>query len=52
VPWIVGFTLIALVYTLGLSLGWSNGALGVGGLIACVAGALVRGQMAGHFTRR
>jgi hypothetical protein len=52
VPFALGVALLAIIYGVGLPLHWSNGALGVGCLIACVTAAVVRGQMAGHYRRR
>jgi hypothetical protein len=52
VPFLIGLVLLAVVYGVGLPLQWDNGALGVGCVIACVAAAVVRGQMAGHYRRR
>jgi hypothetical protein len=42
IPILLGCALVGLTYGLGLGLGWSNGAMGVCAVIACVAVAVAR----------
>jgi hypothetical protein len=52
IPLVVGGVLLALTYGLGLGLGWSNGAMGVGAVITCVAAAVTRAMLAHGATLR
>jgi hypothetical protein len=52
IPITLGCVLLGLTYGLGLSLGWSNGAMGVAAVISCVATAVTRAMLAHGATRR
>jgi hypothetical protein len=42
IPIALACVLVGLTYGLGLTLGWSSGAMGVGAVVACVATAATR----------
>ena len=46
IPIALGVVLLALTYGLGLGLDWSNGAMGIGAVITCVAVAVTRTTLA------
>ena len=46
IPIAVACVLLVATYGLGLALGWSAGAMGVGVVLACVTTAVVRAMLA------